>query len=157
MVHRPPIAGAASLAEAIARLPDVQRVTLVRTDSAQAMVAGLVAPPEDAPDRPGGLLIVAADVTTDRDDHEQLVPLLDQATALTGTAPTTYLADGGYHSAANLAACAARDQVIVMPAPQAPSSGEACVGSTTSHPWVDPGAAVSRGEVYTAPTPSRAR
>ena len=93
--------------------------------NAQAVVAGLVGPGEDAPDRPGGLLIVAADVTTDRDDHEQLVPLLDQATAVTGTAPTTYLADGGYHSAANLAACAARDQVIVMPDPQAPSPSEA--------------------------------
>jgi putative ABC transport system permease protein len=40
MVHRPPIADATSLAEAIARLPEVQRVTLVRTDSAQAMVPG---------------------------------------------------------------------------------------------------------------------
>jgi putative ABC transport system permease protein len=40
MVHRPPIADATSLAEAIARLADVQRVTLVRTDSAQAIVPG---------------------------------------------------------------------------------------------------------------------
>jgi putative ABC transport system permease protein len=40
MVHRPPIAGATSLAEAIARLPDVQRVTLVRTEIAQASVEG---------------------------------------------------------------------------------------------------------------------
>ena len=40
MVHRPPIADATSLAEAIARLPQVQRVTLVRTDSAQAVVPG---------------------------------------------------------------------------------------------------------------------
>jgi len=40
MVHRPPIAEAASLAEAIARLPDVQRVTLIRTDSAQAIAPG---------------------------------------------------------------------------------------------------------------------
>jgi putative ABC transport system permease protein len=40
MVHRPPIADATSLAEAIARLPDVQRVTLVRTESALAIVPG---------------------------------------------------------------------------------------------------------------------
>ena len=40
MLHRPPIADAASLAEAIARLPEVQRVTLVRTDTAQATVPG---------------------------------------------------------------------------------------------------------------------
>jgi len=40
MVHRPPIANATSLAEAIARLPLVRRVTLLRTESAQAIVAG---------------------------------------------------------------------------------------------------------------------
>jgi putative ABC transport system permease protein len=38
MVHRPPIPGAAALADAIARLPDVRRVTLVRTETAQAIV-----------------------------------------------------------------------------------------------------------------------
>lgn len=40
MMQRPPIADAASLAEAIARLPDVRRVTLIRTDFAQAAVPG---------------------------------------------------------------------------------------------------------------------
>jgi putative ABC transport system permease protein len=40
MLHRPPIAGAASLAEAIARLPEVQHVTLVDTDTAQVTVPG---------------------------------------------------------------------------------------------------------------------
>jgi putative ABC transport system permease protein len=40
MVHRPPIADATSLAEAIARLPEVQRVTLLRTESAQAIAPG---------------------------------------------------------------------------------------------------------------------
>jgi transposase len=85
--------------------------------NAQAVVAG-VQPPQ--PGAVGGLLIVAADVTMDRDDHQQLVPLLDQAEAVTGTAPTQYLADGGYHSAANLDACTAREQVVLLPDPQAP-------------------------------------
>jgi len=40
LVHREPMADAASLAEAVARLPDVQRVTLVRTDSAQVLAPG---------------------------------------------------------------------------------------------------------------------
>ena len=40
MMQRPPIADAASLAEAIARLPEVRRATLVRTDFAQAVVPG---------------------------------------------------------------------------------------------------------------------
>jgi len=83
----------------------------------QAMVAG-VAPPDGA--GPGGLLITAADVTADRDDHGQLVPLLEQATELTGAPIPQLQADGGYHSAANLAACAERGQTIVMPDPQAP-------------------------------------
>jgi transposase len=93
--------------------------------NAQAMVAGVAAPSTGDPDEPGGLLITAADVTTDRDDHEQLVPMVDQATAATGTAPTQCLADGGYHSAANLAACAERQQAVVMPDPQAPGAGAA--------------------------------
>jgi putative ABC transport system permease protein len=42
MVHRPPISDAASLADAIARLPEVRHVTMIRTDSAAAI----------APDRP---------------------------------------------------------------------------------------------------------
>jgi putative ABC transport system permease protein len=40
MVHRPPIADATSLVEAIARLPEVQRVTLVRSESAEAILPG---------------------------------------------------------------------------------------------------------------------
>jgi transposase len=85
--------------------------------NAQAMLAGVAAPTPDAAD---GLLITAADVTADRDDHGQLVPLADQATEVTGAPIPELLADGGYHSAANLAACEARGRVIVMPDPQAP-------------------------------------
>jgi putative ABC transport system permease protein len=40
MVHRPPIADAASLADAIARLPDVRRATLIRSETALAIVPG---------------------------------------------------------------------------------------------------------------------
>ena len=40
MAHRPPMPGAAALADAIARLPEVQRVALVRTDNAQAVIPG---------------------------------------------------------------------------------------------------------------------
>jgi|SoiMethySBSTD1v2_1073268.scaffolds.fasta_scaffold226204_2 transposase len=83
----------------------------------QAMLAGVSAP---QPDAPGHLLITAADVTADRDDHGQLVPLLEQAEAVTEAPIPEALADGGYHSAANLAACEERGQVIVMPDPQAP-------------------------------------
>ena len=95
--------------------------------NAQAMVAGLVPERPDDPDEPGGLLITAADVTTDRDDHGQLVPLLEQATELTGAPPHHLLADGGYHSAANLVACAAQipPVPVLMPDPQAPRPSQA--------------------------------
>jgi transposase len=83
----------------------------------QAMVAGVCAPDGVGP---GTRLITAADVTTDRDDHGQLVPLLEHAEATTEASIPELQADGGYHSAANLAACAARGQTIVMPDPQAP-------------------------------------
>jgi putative ABC transport system permease protein len=43
MVHRPPIADAASLADAIARLPDVRRATLIRSETALAIVPGRTA------------------------------------------------------------------------------------------------------------------
>jgi transposase len=95
--------------------------------NAQALVAGLVRQDPDDPDGPGGLLITAADVTTDRDDHEPLVPLLEPATELTGAAPGTLLADGGDHAAANLLACAAHDPPVpvLRPDPQAPAAPDA--------------------------------
>jgi transposase len=92
--------------------------------NAQAMVAGLVPARPDDPTEPGGLLITAADVTTDRDDHGQWVPLVEQAVALTGAPIPQVLADGGYHAAANLAACTERDQAILMPDPRAPRPGQ---------------------------------
>jgi transposase len=88
--------------------------------NAQAMVAGVTLPQSDGSVGPGGLLVTAADVTTDRDDHGQLVPLVTEAVAVTGAPIPLVLADGGYHSAANLAACAARDQAVLVPDPQAP-------------------------------------
>jgi transposase len=90
--------------------------------NAQAMVAGLLPAHPDTPAAPGGLLITAADVTTDRDDHRQLLPLVEQAAELTATPVAQVLADGGYHSAANLAACAAHQPPVpvLMPDPQAP-------------------------------------
>jgi hypothetical protein len=88
--------------------------------NAQAMVAGVATPQPDGSVGPGGLLITAADVTTDRDDHGQLLPLVTEAVAVTGAPIPLVLADGGYHSAANLAAGEARDQDVLVPDPQAP-------------------------------------
>jgi transposase len=94
--------------------------------NAQAMVAGLAPEHPDDPKEPGGLLITAADVTTDRDDHGQLLPLVEQAGAVTEAPVAQVLADGGYHSAANLVACAAQvpPVPVLMPDPQAPRPGQ---------------------------------
>jgi len=90
--------------------------------NAQAMVAGVVPARPDDPREPGGLVITAADVTTDRDDHGQLLPLVAQAAELTEARLAQVLADGGYHSTANLAACAEQQPpvAVLMPDPQAP-------------------------------------
>jgi transposase len=95
--------------------------------NAQAMVAGLVPASPDDPDAPGGMVITAADVTTDRDDHGQLLPLVDQAAATTATPLAQVLADGGYHSTANLVGCAERAAPVqvLMPDPQAPAATDA--------------------------------
>jgi transposase len=79
--------------------------------NAQAMVSPL------APDTAGrsGLLITAARVVGEQDDHGQLLPMLEQAEAVTGQAAELTLADGGYHSGPNLAACAQRGQTVAMP------------------------------------------
>jgi hypothetical protein len=62
--------------------------------NARAMGAGLVPERPDDPEAPGGLPISAADVTTDRDDHGQLLPLVAPAADLTGAPLAPVLADG---------------------------------------------------------------
>jgi hypothetical protein len=90
---------------------------------AQALVAGVTIPPPDGSVGPGGRLIPAAAVTTDRGDHGQVVPRVTEAVAVTGAPIPLVLADGGSHSAANLAAWAARDQAVLVPDPPAPRPG----------------------------------
>lgn len=65
-----------------------------------------------------GLIITAADVTTDADDHKQLLPMLEQAEENTEERAQASLADGGYHSRVNLKRCVQRGQVVIMPESQ---------------------------------------
>jgi len=60
-----------------------------------------------------GMLVTAAAVSTEPDDHAQLLPLLAQAAARTGQPAALTVADGGYHSGANLVALGERR--VVMP------------------------------------------
>lgn len=66
----------------------------------------------------GGLLITAAEVVNDQSDHGQLIPMMDQAAENTAQGADLTLADAGYHSGKNLADCAERNQVVVMPESQ---------------------------------------
>jgi transposase len=81
--------------------------------NAQAAVAATV--PDAAGQRQH--LIVAAEVTTDADDHAQLLPVLDATTANVAPPFAAVAADTGYHAGATLTEVAARGQVVVIPEP----------------------------------------
>ena len=78
--------------------------------NAQAMVSPLS--PDTA--KGNGMLITAAEVVNTAADSGQLVPMLEQAEELTGERAQVTLADGGYHTAANLEAGERRGQTLVM-------------------------------------------
>jgi transposase len=78
--------------------------------NAQALVAPI---PEEHLGQPG-LFITAAGITNEPEDHGQLVPMLEAAADM-GVTPEVVLADAGYHSGANLEACAERGQRVLMP------------------------------------------
>lgn len=66
-------------------------------------------------DKGGGQIITAADITPHVNDAHELLPMMEQAEANSGVTSTVTLADAGYHSGANLAACAERGRAVVMP------------------------------------------
>ena len=78
--------------------------------NAQAMISPLN--PEKA--KSNGMIITATGVTDSASDTGQLVPMLEKAEENTGTRTQVTLADGGYHTAANLKAGERRGQTLVM-------------------------------------------
>jgi transposase len=62
-----------------------------------------------------GMLITAADITNAATDHAQLTPMVEQAEEATETRVPVTLADGGYHTAANLEVGNDRGDTLVMP------------------------------------------
>ena len=86
------------------------RTGIIPGYNAQAMVSPL--DPEIA--KGNGMLITAAEVVNTAADSGQLVPMLEQAEELTGERVQVTLADGGYHTAANLEAGERRGQRLVM-------------------------------------------
>ena len=70
------------------------------------------------PNQAGGMFVTAVDAVQDADDHHQLVNMLEQSEEMTGKKADITLADAGYHSGANLAACEERKQIVAIPEPQ---------------------------------------
>ncbi len=66
-----------------------------------------------------GRFITAVAVTTEPNDVGALIPMMEQSEKMTGKRAEVTLADAGYHSGANLEACARRQQKIVMSEPHA--------------------------------------
>ena len=62
-----------------------------------------------------GMLITSADVVNSAADSGQLVPMLEQAEEMIGEPVPVTLADGGYHTAANLADGEQRGDLFVVP------------------------------------------
>ncbi len=77
--------------------------------NAQTMVSPVAGPTGN------GLLITAADVVTTAADSGQLIPMLEKSEEMTGERVPLTLADGGYHTAANLEAGERRGDLFVMP------------------------------------------
>ncbi len=65
-----------------------------------------------------GMLITAVDTVRDTDDHHQLVSMIEQAEEMVGKKAGITVADAGYHSGANLAACEERNQKVATPESQ---------------------------------------
>jgi transposase len=115
--------------ERLAAESGLERINLTDNDakllkSRQGVVAGyniqtVVSPLKiTEPDKAGGMFVTAVDAVQDADDHHQLVNMLEQAEEMTGKKADITLADAGYHSGVNLAACEERKQIVAIPEPQ---------------------------------------
>ena len=76
----------------------------------------IVSPLSSEDDGAGGMLITAVDVTSNSDDHPQLVPMIEAAAENIDTdQDVVTVADAGYHSGPNLAECNASGHEVLMP------------------------------------------
>lgn len=87
--------------------------------NAQSVVATLNPPaPEEAGETSSGsgMIITAVEVTPSSDDHPQLIPMIEASAQNTGLSEgVVTLADAGYHSGANLAACDSLGYRVLIP------------------------------------------
>ena len=85
------------------------RQGIIPAYNAQTMVSPVAGPTGN------GMLITAADVVNAASDSGQLIPMLQNSEEMTGERVPLTLADGGYHTAANLKAGERRGDLFVMP------------------------------------------
>ncbi len=97
--------------------PDAHQMTARGVNRPAYNAQAVVAPVASTTDQ-GGRLIVALAVRTRADDHDVLPGLIAQATARTGQAAAVTVADAGYSSGTDLAACAAQERTVVIPEPR---------------------------------------
>ena len=98
--------------------PDAHQMTAKGVNRPAYNAQAVVAPVATGTDQ-RGRLIVALDVRTRADDHAILPALIAQAAARTGQAAQVTVADAGYYSGDDLAACAAMNATVVIPEPRA--------------------------------------
>lgn len=97
--------------------PDAHQMTARGVNRPAYNAQAVVAPVASTTDA-GGRLIVALDVRTRADDHDVLPALIAQAAARTGQQAAVTVADAGYYSGDDLAACAEMGVTVVIPEPR---------------------------------------
>jgi len=86
----------------------------------QGIIAGynleaVVSPLKVTETKKTGVLMTGVELVQEAEDHNQLIPMMEQSEGMTGKLVDMTLADAGFHSGVNLAACEQRNQVVVMP------------------------------------------
>jgi transposase len=114
--------------ERLAEEDGLKRVNLTDGDaklmkSRQGIVAGynleaVVSPLKGTDTKKAGVIMTGVEAVQEPEDHNQLIPMLEQSEETTGKLVDMTLADAGYHSGANLAVCEQREQKIAMPESQ---------------------------------------
>ncbi|MFC1976952.1 IS1182 family transposase [Chloroflexota bacterium] len=114
--------------ERLAEEEGLKRVNLTDGDaklmkSRQGIVAGynleaVVSPLKVTDNKKTGMIMTGVEAVQEPEDHNQLIPMLEQSEETTGNLIDMTMADAGYHSGANLAVCEQRKQMIAMPESQ---------------------------------------
>ena len=86
---------------------------LMMAYNAQAMVSAVEVDGEAS-----GMLITAAEVTSELSDESQLEPMMDKAEEALGERAEMTVADAGYHSGSNVAESQAKGRLVAMPESQ---------------------------------------